>query len=105
MCRDPRSVRPAGRDDDPNRHRMRFPPAFTRDLPGKPALTIHAADEIVDVDDVCLQFDDQDSPEAGVPGENVDDSSLAIDGERDLGLEDPIREGAVEHPCDLLVEG
>ncbi len=60
------------------------------------------ADELIDVGDVRLQLDDEEHSRARVPGEDVDDSALAIDRKRDFGLGDPVGKSA-ERPRDQFV--
>jgi hypothetical protein len=52
------------RDDDPSAHGARSPTSLPGDPGIKPPLAIDAADELVDVHDVRLQFDESSEPVA-----------------------------------------
>jgi hypothetical protein len=69
-----------------------IPAASAGDLGGEASLSVHSPDELVDVRDVGLQLDHEKCLPAGVPGKDVDDSTLAVDRKRDLGFRDPVRQ-------------
>jgi len=85
------SVRPAVRHDHPRRDRHRIPTPRTCHGHREPALAIQGGQELADVDDLGLQFDDQQDPACRVPREDVDDAALAVDREGDLRLRGPAR--------------
>src|SRR5687768_16720518 len=90
------AIRSPIRDDDPGRHGQWFPAPTPSDLNAEPSPLIHPADEFVDIDDVGLELDDHERSMSRVPGEDVDDPSLAVDRKCDLRFESPSREIAGE---------
>ena len=104
VCGDPRPVRPPWRDDDPAGDGLRDPATLLDDLPGETSLPVEGADKLIDVRDVRLQLDDQQRATGGVPGDDVDDASLAVDREGHLRCQLPFREGVSEPGRDGVVE-
>jgi len=100
-----RPVRSSRGKDDPDGHELRLPASCLRHLPYEPALPVDTTDEVVDVDDVRLEFDHEDGTAPGMPGKDVDDPTFSIDRERDLRFEDPFRVFVAEHPRDVLMKG
>ena len=90
MLREACSVRPARPDDDPRRDRERVPAARSRTICRiKRAFSVDLSDQLIDVDDVGLELDHEDRATAGMPGDDVDDTTFAVDGVGDLGGQDP----------------
>ena len=83
---------------------QRIPPAHARDLAGQAPLPIERPDELVHVDDIRLEFDDQQRAAARVPGEDVDHPAFAVDRERDLRREDPLGQLPQKPARDRLVK-
>ncbi len=103
MCPNPASVRRRVGDEDPTADRCRLPSALASDHAGDPTVSIDGRHQVLDVHDGRLELDDQERPAARMPGEDVDDATFAVDGERDLGAVHPSREPS-EHPGDCLVQ-
>jgi hypothetical protein len=91
MLGHPPSVRPRDANDQPRTHGSGGPAAICRDPDREPSLPVERADEFVHVDDGCLELDHNDRTCGRVPGEKVDDASLAVDRERDLPRCGPTR--------------
>ena len=62
---------------NPARHGSRSPAATLRDFGCQAALPIETAHELADVDELRLELDDQDRTGGPMPGQSVDDASLA----------------------------
>ena len=101
---EPSAIRSPIRDDDPCRHSQRLPAPSLCDLNAEPSPLIHPSNEFVDIDDVRLELDDQERSMPWMPGEDVDDPSLAEDRECDLRLERPFGKLAGEPPGNRLVK-
>lgn len=80
-------------DNDPDADNSRIPPARPGDLSSESPIAIDLANEASDIANRALDFDDQQGTVSGMPGKDVDRAALAEDRERDLGLDDPLREG------------
>ena len=104
MSREPSAVRAARRKDHPGRHGYRIPATISHDLADEPSLHVDLPNELIDVRNVRLEFDDQERPLRRMPRDDVDDPALSIDRERDLGCEHPCRELAGEPARDELVQ-
>ncbi len=89
MVGDPAAVGARGGDYQPATYGSGRPTAARRDLGRQPALPVERPDELVHVDDGGLELDHRDRARCGVPGQEVDDSALAVDGEGNLGNHDP----------------
>jgi hypothetical protein len=101
------AVRPPGGDDHPNRRRhphADIPATFPRDLVGQSPLSIDRADQLVDVGDLGLQLDHEQSSPGRMPRQDVDDPALAVNRKRDLRFGQPAGQPR-ETPGDLLVQG
>jgi hypothetical protein len=98
-------VRPTADDRHPNSDHPGVPPLFECDRAREPSPPIRCRHHVADVDDLCLQLDDQQCSKLGVPGEEVDDTSLAVDREGDFRPDDPaghpveLRDHRVMHRC------
>ena len=77
-------------DDHPHSNERGRPTPFPSNLTCEPSIAIHLSDEATDIADRALHLDDQDGAAAGMPGHNVDRTSLAVDREGDLGVDDPL---------------
>ena len=95
--RDPFTIRAPGRHDHPSRHGQRIQPSLFGNPPGQSHLAVECTEKLVDVRDVRLQLDNEQRATTRVPGQDIDDSAFAVDGERDLGGKDPLRESRSEH--------
>jgi hypothetical protein len=84
-------VRPTVRDHDPGRDARSRPSPAGRDVRSQSPLSVDRAHQVVEIHDLGLELEDQQTPCRGVPGEPVDHASLAIRRERDLRLESPAR--------------
>ena len=104
MRREPSAVRSTVSHDHPDRYRQRVPPTFRGDPASQPTSLIHLANQLVDVDDIRLEFDDDQGSMNRMPGENIDDPALAVDREGDLRLKDPVRQLGREPSSNGLVE-
>ena len=82
----------------------RIPPEIPSDGGREPCLSIERAKELADVHDRGLQLDDQEGPRRGMPRQEVDDTALAADRERDLRTDGPATD-LREAPDDRLGEG
>ena len=89
MVRDAAAVRARLGHDQPGAHGSGVPTEIGRYLRRKATFPIERADEFVHVHDGRLEFDCHDRAGSIVPGEQIDDSSLAIDRERPLRDHDP----------------
>ena len=87
-------VGPRRGNQHPDAHGLRLPAVVARKAPGDPSPNIHRGHERIDVDDPCLELDDEQRPSRGMPGEDVDDASFAIAGERDLREGQPSADGS-----------
>ena len=83
------SVRAPWGDDDPNPDGYWIPAVVLGDLPRDPTTDIHGRHQIVDVDDPRLQFDHEEDPRRRVPGNDINDASLAVCHKGDLGQREP----------------
>src|SRR5258705_12718791 len=79
------------------------PAALAGKSRGEATLAIQRPDELIDVADVGLEFDHEEHLPSGVPGQNVDDASLAVDCKRDLRFGNPASP-ASKATCHLLVQ-
>ena len=70
----------------------------------KPPLSIEGPEELADVHDRGLELDHEDDPSGGVPRQEVDDPTLAVDRERDFGPNRPAATGS-QATNDVLGEG
>ena len=109
MRLDATHVRVAARDDDPDRDRRpripwADPAAIYGDPDGVASFAFDGPDELVNVRDVGLELDHQKRTQLRMPGEDVDDPALAVDRERHLGLQNPLRELLGEVAGDQLVK-
>ena len=98
-----RFVRPSA-TIDPDRHGLGHPAEPGRDLCCEPALPVDCADEVIDVDDVRLELDHEQGAMTGMPGQDVDDATLAVDRERRLRSERPSRQVIPEHPGNQFMQ-
>ena len=85
MLCEPTPVRSTLGDDDPLRHAFGHPPKRRDDLCGQPAAPISHREQIIHINKLRLELDQQDGSGSGVPCHEVDDASLAVMVERDLG--------------------
>lgn len=76
---DPAPVGARIRDHQPRAHAASGPAAAPRDLNCQPPLLVERPDQLIDIDDRGLEFDDQNRAGRFVPSQQVDDSSLAVD--------------------------
>ena len=79
MCMGATSVGLTVANDDPYSYEQRVPAAITGDDRREPAFAIDRADQIVEVNDLGLQFDDQQRPGRCVPCQDVDQAAFAAD--------------------------
>jgi len=79
------AVRPAIGDKHAGRHRARVPVEVAGNPGCEPALAIERSKQLADVDYFGLELDHEQRPSRRMPGEEVHDSTLAVDRERDLG--------------------
>lgn len=77
-------------DDHPHTDERGRPFTLARDVTGEATIAIDLADEATDISDRALHLNDQEGPSTGVPGDDVDGSTLAVDRERHLRLDDPL---------------
>jgi hypothetical protein len=87
-------VRACVKHDDPCADRRRLPPELRGDPRSQANASAHALDETLRVDDGGLQLDDEQAPRLRVPGQDVDDASLTVDGEAHLRSPRPAHQGA-----------
>jgi len=80
-------------DGDPRRDGSRLPPEVAHDRGREAPVSIQRPDEALDVHDLRPQLDDEQRPAGRVPGEEVDDSAFAPDGERALRNDVPAGRG------------
>jgi hypothetical protein len=86
---EPSPVRSAFGDEQPAGNHLRAPPTIRRDASAESKLAIERAEEFGDVNELRLELHDDQCPRLVVPPEGVDDASLAVDGEGDLGRDLP----------------
>ena len=101
---DPSTARPAVADDQPRRDRQRIPAAASCDLGSQPPFATEGPKQFVHVREVRLEFDDKQGPPTRMPGEDVDDTALAVDRERDFGCKDPCGQFVPERSSNRLVQ-
>ncbi len=82
----------------------RFPPALACHVCRKTPLAIERADEFVHVDDLGLEFANQERMPLRVPCQEVDHAAFTPDRERDLGRDGPRRPSSLERPGDGFVQ-
>lgn len=104
MRRETSLVRPTGCHDNPNGDRRRIQAALLRNGTRKTASFVGRSDQVVDIDDVRLEFDDQQRSLARVPGEDVDYAAFAVDRVRDFWREDPVRNDLAEPARNELMQ-
>jgi len=75
-----------------------------RHLGSQPPFAPERREEFVHVRPVGLEFDHQQGAPTRMPGEDVDDSALAVDREGDLRREDPCGQLVPERSRDGLVQ-
>lgn len=78
------AVRGSVRHDQPACDDEWLPPTCCDDRRRQTSVAIRLADHSLDIGDARLQLDHQQRPRCRVLGEDVDDGSFAVDGERDL---------------------
>jgi hypothetical protein len=71
-------------------------PPIPGDPRRQPPLPIERSEQLVDVDDRGLELDDREGATLGQIGEHIDHAALAIDRERHLRGDDPVRQVACE---------
>ncbi len=71
-------------EDKPSSNVGRHPTPVLSNLSGETRLAIEHAQRIVDVDEFCLDLDDEQCARRAMPREDVHPAALAIDGERNL---------------------
>jgi hypothetical protein len=86
---EPSPVRSAIGDEQPAGNNLRAPPAVDRNASAESQLPIERAEEFGNVNELCLELDDEQCPRLVMPPEGVDDASLAVDGEGHLGRDLP----------------
>lgn len=96
MRRNPPLVGPIVADHHPCRHRAGDPSSIASDLGRQPALASNVPDQLLDIDELGLQFDHEEGGCCCMPGEDIDHTPLAIDRERDLGRGFPPAEAGEE---------
>ncbi len=101
---DAATIRARARHDEPRRHGCRFPPALARHVRCESPLAIERADEFVHVDDLGLEFADEERMPLRVPCQEVDHPTFAPDRERDFGRDRPRRPPSLERPGDGFVQ-
>ena len=84
--------------------RERIPATSCNDPWREPALPIQGPDQLVDVDDVRLQFDHEEGASTWMPRDDVDDAPFRVDREGHLRRKDPVRELSWEPADDQLME-
>ena len=75
--------------DDHRYHHDWLPAESPRNLVGKALLDVERSEQRLDVGDARLDLDHQQDSEAGVVREQIDPSSVAIDIEAHLRMDDP----------------
>ncbi len=75
--------------DQPDTHDARRPASSCGNLLDQPAFAIEGPEKLVDVDELRLQLEHDQVPGRGVPGQLIDDASLAVDRKRHLRLDYP----------------
>ncbi len=95
-------VRTAVGDHDPGTHGSGIPPVPHGDVRGEAAPLVHLPKQHANLDDLGLEFDHEEHATAGVPSKDVDDPAFAVNGEGNLGLDDPAIYRR-EHPGDRFV--
>ena len=98
------TIRSTVGDNKPNPNSRRNPSAIPYQPIGEPPLPVKSAHRLIQVDELGLELDDQEAPRCRMPGKDIDDPSLAVDGERDLGLAEP-RPVGQQVPSHRLVHG
>ena len=96
MCGETPMVRPAICNDDPLGDLHGAPVEWSRNHRAEPFPTVRGREEIEDVNQLCLELDQQDSLGPLVPRHDVDDPAFAEMTERHLRPNFPV--GAHE-PC------
>src|SRR6476646_8520176 len=71
-------------DDHPQAYLNRVPTAFTCNCGCQSSFLVGRAHQLADIDDLCLELDDQQCPRRAVPREDVDYAALAPNVERHL---------------------
>jgi hypothetical protein len=66
-------------DQDPGGDMSCMKSTLGRDAGRQTSLLIDAAYQCLHINDLCLQLDDQDGFESGMPGKNVDNAALAVE--------------------------
>jgi hypothetical protein len=81
-------------DDEPHAHRRRVKATFRGERPGKSCLAIQRPEDFVHIDELGLEFNDQQVSSLRVPGQLIDDAALSVDRERGFGINGPAGTGA-----------
>ncbi len=100
VCGHVTPIRPRIGDNNPSAGVPGSPAALARDFGCQSPPSIHGAQQLVDVDKLRLELDDEQGPAPRVPGNKIDDASLAEVVERNLG--DDVPTGVAEPTRDLL---
>lgn len=85
MGGDAAAVRGRVAQDDPGGRLPGVPAALGGQPRSKAAIPIHSGEELLDVHELRLELDHEQLPSRSVEREDIDDSPLSIDRERDLG--------------------
>ena len=83
------AVRPVVGQDDPSPDSVRIPATIASKQRGQTTLAIDRTHQLVHVDEFGLEFDDEQDPPTGMPGEDVYDAALSVDRERHFWFGDP----------------
>lgn len=89
MSLDAAAVRAALAQHYPGADRTWLPSKARRDLATKPNAPIHRGYQRLRVGQLGLELDDEQAAAGGVPGQDVDDASFAVDRETDLASPHP----------------
>ena len=74
---------------EPRAARACIPAPVSCQLTRQPKLAIQGAHRLVQIHELSFELDREHGPRRRMPRKDVDDPSLAVDRERDLGFEDP----------------
>ena len=103
-ARNSSAVRPSPGHEHPGRDGERLPSSVLGDVPREPPAPIHAADQLVHIDEIGLELDHEKGAPAGVPGQDVDHAPLTEYRERDFRGEDPVGQRGCEPGTDRFVK-